>query len=668
MKDSHVEKRLKELKDRIRYHNYRYYVLDDPEIEDYEYDQLMKELLDIEGRFPELVTPDSPSQRVGGQPLKEFKAVTHTAPMLSLNNAFDEGDLRDFDRRVRSAVDGPVEYILEYKIDGLSVSLIYKDGVLVRGATRGDGYVGEDITSNIRTIKSVPLKLQHPYSLEVRGEVFIPKAAFDKLNEDRRDNDLPLFANARNAAAGSLRQLDPRVTAKRPLDIFLFNLQSIEGITFDTHLESLEFLQGIGFKISPYRRLCKSIEEAIEQCYIWSDKRHELAYDIDGLVLKVNSFEHRNSLSATSKSPRWALAYKFPPELKTTVIKNIIVQVGRTGALTPTAILEPIRIAGSIVGRATLHNQDYIDQKDIRIGDRVVIRKAGDIIPEVVEVIKDKRKGDERPYKIPDKCPVCGSDSIRLDGEAVIRCTGIACPAQLKRRIIHFVSRDAMDIEGMGPAVVNQLIDRGLIKDPADLYYLTKDQLMNLERMGEKSSDNLLAAIEGSKGMPLSKLIYALGIRYVGVRTAQLLAQRFKSIWDLAQGSYQEIVSIDEIGDKIADSIQAFFKQHQNMDTIKRLQEAGVVLEAQDTGNKTVKKILEGKTFVLTGTLEGYTRNEAKGLIEELGGRVSGSVSKNTDYVVAGDQPGSKLKKAEQLGITILDQEGFMKLITSSDK
>lgn len=668
MKERDAKKRLDELKERIRYHNYRYYVLDDPEIEDYEYDKLMRELLDIESKFPHLVTLDSPSQRVGGEPSKEFSTVNHTSPMLSLNNAFNEGELRDFDRRVRSGVGQQVEYVLEYKIDGLSVALIYENGVLTRGATRGDGYIGEDITANLRTIKSLPLKLKGDYTLEVRGEVFIPKSAFVKLNEERKDEGLPLFANARNAAAGSLRQLDPRVTAKRPLDIFIFNLQNAEGFTFDTHLESLEFLYDIGFKVSPYRKLCTSIDEVIEQCNIWSAKRHQLDYDIDGLVIKVNSIEQRNSLSTTSRSPRWAVAYKFPPELKTTVIKDIIVQVGRTGALTPTAILEPVKIAGSVVGRATLHNQDYIDSKDIRIGDRVVIRKAGDIIPEVVEVLKEKRTGHEKPYKIPDKCPVCGSDSVRLEGEAVVRCTGIACSAQLKRRLLHFVSRDAMDIEGMGPAIINQLIDKGLVKDPADLYRLTKEQLMHLDRMGEKSSENLLTAIENSKTVALDKLIYALGIRYVGVRTAQLLAQRFKSIWDLARADYHEIVSIDEIGDKIADSIQAFFKQHQNMETINRLHEYGVAMEDRDTGHKAVKKALEGKTFVLTGTLEGYTRNQAKELIEGLGGRVAGSVSKNTDYVVAGDKPGSKLKKAQELGITILDRQGFIKLITSLDE
>ena len=529
-----IKKQIEKLREEIRHHDYQYYVLDQPVITDAEYDDLMKQLVELEEKYPEFKSADSPTQRVGGQPLKEFEPVEHTVPMLSLSNAFSEGELMDFDRRVKNALAGrteePIEYIVEFKIDGLSVALDYQEGRLVRGATRGDGHVGEDVTENLKTIRSIPLVLNKPYTMQVRGEVFIPKEAFKKLNEKRELEGEPSFANPRNAAAGSLRQLDPRITASRPLDIFIFNLQYIDGVELASHLESMDIIKEAGLKVNPFLYKANSMQEVIKLCQEWSEKRHELPFDIDGLVIKLNNLEHRRILGETTRSPRWSIAYKFPAEQKQTILKDIIVQVGRTGVLTPTAILEPVRVAGSLISRATLHNEDYILEKDIRIGDTVVIQKAGDIIPEVVMVEKDRRTGKEKKFVMPKYCPECGSDVVRLEGEAASRCIGNSCPAQIKRLIIHFVSRDAMDIRGLGPAVISQLIDNGLIKDSADLYYLTYDQLINLERMGDKSVNNLLASIERSKQQDLDRLVFALGIRLVGSRAAQLIAHHFKSL------------------------------------------------------------------------------------------------------------------------------------------
>lgn len=667
MKKSEAEKRIKELRELINYHNKQYYVYDNPVISDAEYDKLMRELEELEKKFPELVTPDSPTQRVGGEPLPYFTQVVHRVPMMSLSNAFDEGELRDFHRRVTEVVGNDVEYVVELKIDGLAVSITYENGIYKTAATRGDGEVGEDVTQNVKTIKSVPLKLDFPPDkspaiLEVRGEVYLPKEDFRKLNEEREEQGLALFANPRNAAAGSLRQLDPKVTAKRPLAVFIYGLGYAEGVEFETHYEALQFFKRIGLRVNPHIVLFDKFDDVVDYCLSWNEKRHELPYEIDGMVIKVNSLEQQRLLGSTAKSPRWAIAYKFPAEQKTTVIKDIIVRVGRTGVLTPTAVLEPVRIAGSTVSKATLHNEDYIREKDIKIGDTVIVHKAGDVIPEVVGVVKEKRTGKERDFEMPSRCPECGAEAVRLPGEAAYRCTNsTGCPAQIKRSIEHFASRDAMDIRGLGPAIVSLLISHGLIKDAADLYYLKREDLIPLERMGEKSAANLLSAIEGSKRRPLDRVIYALGIPFVGSRTASLLADAFGSMGELEKATYEDLIKVPEIGDKIAESILAFFRQEQTKALISRLKAAGVNMEAKK--KEEGPKPLEGLTFVLTGTLEKYTRQQATELIEKLGGKVTGSVSKKTDYVIVGKDPGSKYEKALNLGIKILNEDEFEELI-----
>lgn len=657
-----LEKRTEELTKLINRHNYSYYVLDKPEISDYEYDLLVKELMELENTFPALKRPDSPTQRVGGEVLKGFSEVVHRTPKLSLSNVFDENDIRDFDFRVRKTVGDDVEYIVELKIDGLTVILNYEAGRFALGATRGDGVKGEDITSNLRTVKSIPLVLEEEVDLEVRGEVFMSKKAFEELNARREEQEEPLFANPRNASAGSLRQLDSRVTAGRPLDIYIFNLESAEGKTFDTHAETLEYLKESGFKVSPFISIHKSSEEIIEKCKYWADKRGELPFEIDGLVIKVNSLKQREVLGYTTKTPRWATAYKFPPETKKTRIRDIVVQVGRTGAITPTAELEPVRLAGSVIGRATLHNEDYIKEKDIRIGDTVLIKKAGDVIPEVVEVVKEERDGSQQPFEMPKKCPVCQSDTIREQGEAVTKCTNISCPAQLKRALFHFVSRDAMNIDGLGPQIMTLLMDRGFIKDAGDIYLLKnhRDELVEIERMGEKSVQNLLDAIEASKVNPLSRLIFALGIRMIGQRASQVLANEFEDIEQLFDADYDNLTGISEIGDKMAESIITFFKQEENLKLISKLQVSGVSTKGS---KKEIREneYFNGKTFVLTGALPNFTRDQAKEIIESFGGKVAGSVSKKTDCVLAGEDAGSKLVKANELGVTVIDEDTFRK-------
>ncbi|MDI3311699.1 MAG: NAD-dependent DNA ligase LigA [Thermoanaerobacterium sp.] len=655
-----IEDRIKELRDKLNHHNYMYYVLDKPEISDYEYDMMMRELIELEEKYPEFKTPDSPTQRVGGEPVKEFEPFTHVVPMQSLANAFSEGELRDFDRRVRSSV-GDVEYVVELKIDGLSVELIYENGFFAVGSTRGDGLVGENVTNNLRTIKSIPLKLKDDLNLIVRGEVFMPKASFEKLNEERELNGESLFANPRNAAAGSLRQLNPKITAKRDLDIFVFNLQRIEGIELKTHAEALEFLKQQGFKVSPHLKICKNIDEVIEDINYIKTIRDSLPYETDGAVVKVNDLGKREILGSTAKDPRWAIAFKYPAERQKTKVKDIIVQVGRTGALTPTAILEPVKIAGSIVSRATLHNEDYIKEKDIRIGDTVIIQKAGEIIPEVVSVVLEERDGSERFFIMPDVCPECGAATVRLPGESVTKCTGLNCPAKLKRGIIHFASKDAMDIDGLGPAVIGQLLDNHLMHNISDLYYLKYDDLIKLDRMGDKSVKNLINAIDESKGRDLDRLIFGLGIDLIGSKAANILANHFKTMESLEKATFDELTEIEEIGPKMADSVVAFFKEKQNLDIIDRLKAAGVNMRKKDV--KNVNNDFEGLTFVLTGTLEKYTRDEAKKLIEERGGKVTGSVSKKTDYVVVGADPGSKLSKAQELGIKIVNEEEFENML-----
>ncbi|MDN5292861.1 MAG: ligase [Eubacteriales bacterium] len=663
MNREEARKRIEELRREIEHHDYLYYVLDRPEITDAQYDLLMQELARLEAMYPEFITPDSPTQRVGGKPAEGFATVTHRVPMLSLNNAFNEADLRDFDRRVRQLAGGEkVEYVVEPKIDGLAVSLIYENGRFVRGATRGDGEVGEDITANLRTIRSLPLRLRQPVPfLDVRGEVYMPKKEFARLNAEREEAGEPPFANPRNAAAGSVRQLDPRVTAKRELHIFVYAIGLIEGRDVATHWEGLHLLRELGLPVNPHIYLAATIDEVLDYVNGWQEKRHQLPYEIDGMVVKVNSLSLQRAMGSTAKSPRWAIAYKFPPEQALTRVEDIVISVGRTGVLTPTAVLTPVRVAGSTVSRATLHNEDIIRQKDIRIGDTVIIHKAGDVIPEVVEVVKEKRTGAEKEFHMPSRCPACGSEVVRMEGEVAWRCINSSCPAQLQEKIIHFVSRDAMNIEGLGPKLVVQLMRAGLVKDAADLYYLRYEDLVRLERMGPKSARNLLQAIERSKNASLGQLIFALGIRHVGAKAGKVLATAFRSMDRLMTASEEELMAIPEVGPKMAASIVAFFAREENRRLIERLRQAGVRMTEEETA--AGDQPLAGKTFVLTGTLSSLTRREAGELIEKLGGKVTNSVSKNTDYVVVGENPGSKYDKALALGITLLTEEEFLAMV-----
>lgn len=658
-----ARERVEALRKEIEKHNYHYYVLDDPLISDAQFDKLMRELEMLEKQYPSLVTPYSPTQRVGGRPREGFTTVRHLTPMLSLANAFDDGDLRDFDRRVRQSLPGEtVRYVVEPKIDGLAVSLYYEDGLLVRGATRGDGETGEDITENLKTIKSVPLRLRRTVPrLEVRGEAYMSKEAFSRLNEAREEDGEPVFANPRNAAAGTLRQLDPRVTASRRLGLFVYGIGFSEGVAPAEHAEVLELLKELGFKVNPEYKLFDGIDEVIKHCQKWQARRFDLPYAADGLVIKVNSLAQQERLGATMKSPRWAIAYKFPPEQAVSTVKNIFVRVGRTGVLTPTAELEPVRLAGTTVSRATLHNEDIIREKDIRIGDKVLVQKAGDIIPEVVAVLPEERTGKEVVWSMPGQCPSCGSRVVRAGGEAAARCTGLACPAKLHEGLIHFASRNAMDIAGLGPAVIGQLISAGLVRDPADLYVLRYEDLVPLERLGPKSAQNLLGAIEASKGNSLARLIFALGIRHVGERAAKVLAGHYGSLEALMAATEEELVNIPEVGPKIASSVTAFFAGRQNREVIEKLIRAGVNTR-EERESDAGRKPLAGKVFVITGTLAGFSRQEARELVERLGGKVSSSVSRNTDYVVVGEKPGSKYEKALSLGVPVLNEEEFKEI------
>ncbi|MGE5592714.1 MAG: NAD-dependent DNA ligase LigA [Betaproteobacteria bacterium] len=665
-----IEDRLRKLRDEIEFHNYRYYVLDDPVISDAEYDRLMNELARLEAAHPELVTPDSPTQRVGAAPAAAFAPVVHRSPMMSLANVYSVEEIRAFDARVRKALDGePVEYVAELKIDGLAVSLVYEEGRFVRGATRGDGTTGEDVTHNLKTIRSIPmrLRLDKPVSMDVRGEVYMVRREFQKLNEERRAAGEPLFANPRNAAAGSLRQLDPKVTAERPLDIFVYGIGYVigaEDAAPDTHFEALSFLKKAGFRTNPNTRLCRTVDEVLDYCAHWGEMRASLDYEIDGVVVKVNSLAQQERLGATARSPRWAVAYKFPARQATTVVRDIIVQVGRTGTLTPVAVLEPVELAGSTVSRATLHNEDMIRAKDIRIGDTVVVEKGGDVIPEVVKAVADRRTGAEREFRMPEKCPECGADVVRLEGESAYRCVGgMACPAQVRESILHFASRDAMDIEGMGPSLVAQLIDAGLVKTVADIYDLKLEDVAALERMGKKSAENLLSAIEKSKSHPLHRLVFALGIRHVGERSARDLAEHFGTMDRLASATFSELTDVRDVGPKVAESVLAFFKEPRNREILRRLADAGVNMKEAEKGSSPAKSPLAGKTVVLTGALERFTRKEAEEAVLARGGRVSGSVSRKTDYVVVGRDPGSKYEKARGLGVTVLDEREFERLL-----
>ena len=655
-----AEKKIDELRHLLNQYNYEYHVLDQPTIPDAEYDQLLKELIKLEEAFPELITPDSPSQRVGGQVLDMFKKVRHESPMLSLSNAFNENDLRDFDRRVRQGVGDEFSYVCELKIDGLAISLKYENGLFMQGSTRGDGTIGEDITSNLKTIRSIPLRLLEPITIEVRGEAFMPKSSFARLNEVKEENGEEPFANPRNAAAGSLRQLDPQIAAERQLDIFLYAIANMGETNLFFHSEGLNWLDSIGFKTNKERKSCATIEEVLAFIEGWAEKRPHLAYEIDGIVIKVDSLAQQEELGTTVKSPRWAIAYKFPAEEVETTLLDIELNVGRTGVITPTAVLTPVKVAGSTVQRATLHNEDLIREKDIRIGDQVLIKKAGDIIPEVVQVLVESRTGKEMEFSMPTHCPECNSELVRLEGEVAVRCINPKCPAQIREGLIHFVSRTAMNIDGLGEKVVSQLFAENLIQDVAGLYRLTREQLLGLERMGEKSVSNLLAAIGASKGNSLEKLLFGLGIRHVGAKAAKTLAQHFEHMDRIVCATREELTSINEIGEKMADSIVTFFEQEEVLGLLNELKEMGINMTY--TGPKLVTSdqsdsFFTGKTIVLTGKLSQLTRNEAKDKIESLGGNVSGSVSKKTDLVVAGEEAGSKLKKAEELGIDVWNEE-----------
>ena len=648
-----------ELRRELNQANFEYYVKDDPTMSDYDYDHKLRRLEELEGAHPELVTPDSPTQRVGGKALESFQQVTHRVPLESLQDVFDFDELRAFDQRVRG-VEPKVSYSVEPKVDGLSVALEYQDGQFIRGATRGDGLVGEDVTENLKTVKSIPLSIPDvPGTLIVRGEVYMPKKVFHALNEEREKRGEAPFANPRNAAAGSLRQLDPKIAAQRKLDIAVFNIQWAENEDFHGHTEGLNYLASKGFKVIPHV-ICSSIEEAIEQVKAIGEGREDYPFDIDGAVIKVDDLAQRQTLGSTAKFPRWAAAYKYPPEVKPSRLTDIVIQVGRTGVLTPKAVLEPVRLAGTTVTNATLHNQDFITEKDIRIGDTVLVRKAGEIIPEVLSVVMDKRPADAVPYRFPEVCPECGAPVARGEDGAHIRCTGAECPAQLLRNLAHFASRDAMDIEGLGIAVVENLVKAGLVKTPGDLYFLREEDVAGLERMGKKSAQNLLSAIEKSKSQDLSRLLFAFGIRQEGQKAGKILAQRFGSLDDLQAATVEELTAVDDIGAITAQSIVDWFASPQSQHLIARLKEAGVNMQAEQKGED---QRFAGKTFVLTGTLDRFTRAEATKMIEDRGGKAAGSVSKKTTYVVAGEAAGSKLRKAQELGVPVLTQEEFLALM-----
>lgn len=651
-------KRAEKLRKDLNYYSYRYYVDNENDIDDYEYDMMMRELKTIEEEYPELITPDSPTRRVGGEATNMFESVAHTVKMESLQDAFSFDEIRDFDRRVRDAVTNAT-YVVEPKIDGLSVSLEYRDGVFVRGSTRGDGSVGEDITANLRTVRAIPLRLKTdlPF-IEVRGEVYMPHSVFHKLVEEQELNEEKPFKNPRNAAAGSLRQKNPKITAKRKLDIFVFNVQQIDGHSLSNHKQSLDYLKELGFKTIPFYTEFKNIDGAIDELKRIADIRYTLPFDIDGAVIKVNDFEKRIILGSTTKFPKWAIAFKYPPEEKETKLLSIEVNVGRTGVLTPTAVFSPVLIAGSTVSRATLHNEDFIKEKDICIGDTIIIRKAGDVIPEVVSV--KEHIPDAVPYRMPEICPSCGAKAVREDGEAAIRCNNPDCPAQLLRMLIHFCSRDAMDIEGLGDALLNKLVEQNMIKTAADIYSLDFGKIAEMDKMGKKSAENLKKAIEKSKENDLSKLVFALGIRHVGAKAAKLLSDNFRDIDSIMNSSAEDISKIDGFGLVMAQSVVDFMSMPQSQKLIADLKAAGVNMKAEDTH---IDNRFSGKTFVLTGTLTKYTRSEASRIIENYGGKASSSVSKKTDYVLAGEAAGSKLAKATELGVKIINEDEFAEMI-----
>ena len=665
MNKQQAKERIKELREKTEYYAKKYYDDDNPEISDFEYDMLMVELRNLEEEYPELITKESLTQKVGGHVKEGFEKVTHEVPLQSLQDVFSLEDVEDFDIRMhQKAKENGIEevkYVVETKIDGLSAALEYKDGILVRGATRGNGLVGEDVTKNLKTVKTIPHKIDEKINITVRGEVFISKKDFEEMNQERQENDEELFANARNAAAGSLRQLDSKITAKRPLDIYIFNVQKIEGKEFNSHYEELEYLEKIGFNVNPVRIPCTNIEEVKKAIQKIGEMREELTFGIDGAVIKIDNLKFREILGTTVKVPRWAVAYKYPPETKETILKDIICQVGRTGVITPMAILEPVKVAGSTISKTTLHNEDFIKEKDLKIGDTVVIQKAGDVIPEISKVVKEKRTGKEKDFEMPRVCPVCGAEAIREEGEAAVRCTGIECPAKLFRNLVHFVSREAMNIDGLGENIIQQLLEKHLIENIADIYSLSFEEIASLKKNGKKFAQNLKNSIENSKQNDLYRLITALGIRHVGGKASKLLAKKYKTLQALTEAKFEELQEMNDIGEVMANSIVEFFAQEQTKDLLKRLEDAGVntkAIEEETTDNR-----FEGQTFVLTGSLQKFTRKEAEDLIEKFGGKTSSSVSKKTNYVLAGEDAGSKLTKAQSLGVNIISEEEFENLI-----
>ena len=663
-----IKTEIEELRKQLNKHSYDYYVMDNPTISDYEYDVLFRRLIELEDKYPDLVTEQSPTQRIGAVPGTSFEKFAHPTPMRSLGNAFTNGELLAFHQRIQNILQvETIKYVVEHKIDGLAINLIYENGKLVKAATRGDGYFGEDVTANIRTIKAIPLELHSneitiPEFLEVRGEVYLPKKEFLRLNKERQENEEQLFANCRNAAAGSLRQLDPKETAKRYLSAILYGIGEVKGLSLQNHSEVLEFLNKIGFKTNKEYKIFTDIDKMIQYCDSWSEKKEQLDFDIDGMVIKVDNLADQQVLGYTAKDPRWAIAFKFQPEQGITKIENIVVNVGRTGAITPLAHLTPITISGSTISKATLHNEDYIIDKDIRIGDTVIVHKAGEIIPEVVAVKFEDRIGNEIKFEMPKVCPECNSPVAREANEAAYKCINNKCPAILRENFNHFVSRDAMNIEGLGPAVIISLLNNGLISDVADLYTLTKEDLVNLERIADKSAENLINAINKSKDAGLNRLLFALGIRFVGVKAANILANHFQSIEAIKGSSLDELMQINEIGTKIAQSIKEYFNKQDNLTLIDKLQKSGIKTTA-DMLEKNEQENFVGKIFVLTGNLTSFTRKEAGLLIEKFGGKVSGSVSKKTDFVIVGEEAGSKLTKAQELGINIISEDEFKNMM-----
>ena len=665
MNKKQAEKRIQELREKTEYYAKKYYDDDKPEISDFEYDMLMVELRNLEKDFPEFKSKDSLTQKVGGHVKEGFEKVTHEVPLQSLQDVFSIQEVIDYVEKInQKAEESNIEnkrYVVETKIDGLSAALEYKAGKFVRGATRGNGLVGEDVTQNLKTIKTIPMELKEKIDITVRGEVFISKEDFEKMNQEREENEEELFANARNAAAGSLRQLDSKITKKRPLDIYIFNVQKIEGKEFNSHFEELEYLSKLGFNVNPVRIECNTIEEIENAIKKIGEDRENLTFGIDGAVIKVDDLKFREILGTTAKTPRWAIAYKYPPEKRETILKDIICQVGRTGAITPMAILEPVKVAGSTISKTTLHNEDFIKEKELKIGDTVVIQKAGDVIPEIVEVKKEKRTGKEKEFNMPKNCPVCGAPAIREEGEAAIRCTGIECPAKLFRNLVHFVSREAMNIDGLGENIIGQLLDRNLISNIADIYSLTFEDIASLKKNGNKFAQNLINSINNSKENDLYRLITGLGIRNVGVKASKILARKYKNIDNLFNATLEELSIINDIGQIMANNIVEFFKQEQTIDLINRFKQYGV--NTQSLENDVEDNRFEGKIFVLTGSLENYTRTEAADIIEKFGGKTSSTVSKKTSYVLAGEEAGSKLTKAQNLGVEIITEEQFENMI-----